>query len=431
MAELNSFSITTINDLLKLPLSIPNYQRPFRWSEKSSLMLLNDILEAVNNNVHEYRIGTVILNEEKNTGYYKIVDGQQRITTLLLILKILNSEYVIPKMLNYNSKSVCGIKRIHAVLLRKLNEIKIKEQGRFNDRLIDYISNQCTVVQVITLSEQMAFQFFDSQNSRGKSLEPHDLLKSYHLREMMDENENEKLSIISKWERESESLSDFFKFYLYPLISWYKSISGIDYSVKKIDSFKGIKRNSTYNFAVYHKASNLYIENYNKDKMYEISSLKSINQFQLTQPIVSGKCFFLWVLHYHKLFWTVYDKIKKEEFPRFSLEFGDCWYVSILLVNVCLFFVDKFNIESLDNHFLKMFYKWCFSLRLIMSRVYIKTLDKYALGRNDKLVNPNLFKLIYESNSPYDLEYLVNLVYVKQESISKEKYLDIWKRIYE
>lgn len=41
-----------------------------------------------------------------------------------------------------------------------------------------------------------AFQFFDSQNARGKALYPHDLLKAYHLREMagVSEEETEKLS---------------------------------------------------------------------------------------------------------------------------------------------------------------------------------------------------------------------------------------------
>jgi hypothetical protein len=44
----------------------------------------------------------------------------------------------------------------------------------------------CSFVRIVTYIEQEAFQFFDSQNTRGKSLEPHDLLKSYHLREMTD-----------------------------------------------------------------------------------------------------------------------------------------------------------------------------------------------------------------------------------------------------
>ena len=52
----------------------------------------------------------------------------------------------------------------------------------------------------MTDSEQDAFQFFDSQNSRGKALKPHDLLKSYHLREMVRDPEQLKIRLISDWE---------------------------------------------------------------------------------------------------------------------------------------------------------------------------------------------------------------------------------------
>ena len=83
--------------------------------------------------------------------------------------------------------------------------------------------NQCTTVQIVTDSEQEAFQFFDSQNSRGKELAPHDLLKSYHLREMNSEVENLKVKIINRWENvNQDDLDDLFKSYLYPLTQWYR-----------------------------------------------------------------------------------------------------------------------------------------------------------------------------------------------------------------
>ena len=45
-------------------------------------------------------------------------------------------------------------------------------------------------VVVLTVTELTeAFQLFDSQNTRGKALYPHDLLKAYHLREISDMDE--------------------------------------------------------------------------------------------------------------------------------------------------------------------------------------------------------------------------------------------------
>ena len=53
-------------------------------------------------------------------------------------------------------------------------------------RLRDFIEKQCELIVVITDDVSEAFQFFDSQNARGKALYPHDLLKAYHLREMTE-----------------------------------------------------------------------------------------------------------------------------------------------------------------------------------------------------------------------------------------------------
>ena len=75
------------------------------------------------------------------------------------------------------------------------------EHQREMERLKDYIKNQCELIVVITTDVSEAFQFFDSQNARGKALYPHDLLKAYHLREMSDISENETEKIVKDWEQ--------------------------------------------------------------------------------------------------------------------------------------------------------------------------------------------------------------------------------------
>ena len=69
-------------------LRIPDYQRPYKWSAKSTLQLFDDIIEAKNTNKEVYRVGTLILHEE--SGKYNIVDGQQRTITFTLLLKALD-----------------------------------------------------------------------------------------------------------------------------------------------------------------------------------------------------------------------------------------------------------------------------------------------------------------------------------------------------
>lgn len=67
---------------------IPNYQRGYKWEIKNVEDLLNDI-NNINENEHCLHNLTIIENENK----WEIVDGQQRLTTIFLILKYLGKEY--------------------------------------------------------------------------------------------------------------------------------------------------------------------------------------------------------------------------------------------------------------------------------------------------------------------------------------------------
>ena len=85
--------IVSINQLLDMQLSIPEYQRPYKWTRKNVAELLNDIGTAIEDNRRpgfdgfRYRLGTIIIhnNKEKNDVTHDIVDGQQRLITLSLI----------------------------------------------------------------------------------------------------------------------------------------------------------------------------------------------------------------------------------------------------------------------------------------------------------------------------------------------------------
>ena len=94
-----------------------------------------------------------------------------------------------------------------------------------------------------------AFQLFDSQNNRGKSLEPHDLLKAYHLRQQDSEDEK----IVEKWEQFVEdndlSLKDLFDKHLFRMRRWSRGETGLTnkrygsylrFTEDFIDDFKGV-----------------------------------------------------------------------------------------------------------------------------------------------------------------------------------------------
>ena len=93
----------SVGDLLAEELRIPPYQRPYSWEPATALQLLDDIREAYRSRAEtvdqgeaessskkSYVLGAVILHKDKDTGETNVVDGQQRLLTLLMILGILS-----------------------------------------------------------------------------------------------------------------------------------------------------------------------------------------------------------------------------------------------------------------------------------------------------------------------------------------------------
>lgn len=427
MATINeNLRIITVRELLSENLKIPGYQRPYRWSTESAVTLVNDSYGAFVNKVSEYRIGSVVLHkevDENRTVKLNVVDGQQRLTTISIMFFVFgelikNAGYEnMSKLLDekYNELSCEAIVNNLDIIRRKVKEI---DKNQLKD-YIEYLLEKCTIVKIVTEDEQEAFQFFDSQNSRGKELAPHDLLKSYHLREMGDEPESTKVEIINAWENTKQSeLENLFSDHLYPLVRWYKRRDGLNYSTKDIKTFKGIKKSNNYNFSVYNRAANLYIERFNTEGMYELTSGKLINQFQLTQPLIAGKRFFQYSLHYvdmyEKIDRLVSFKFKDDELVKSGS--GDS-YVYNLFINVLMFYVDKFSMESLTDARLFSLYKWAFSLRLCMKSVYRESVNKYAQGLSDRInYGLNMFSLISEMQDPMELDTII------MENISEEKF---------
>ncbi len=415
--------IITLREFLGLSLTIPPYQRPYRWSTDSALTLFNDLYAAFKDSITEYRIGTAVLHPETKKWdgeseirtKYNIVDGQQRATTLSILMyvfykRLKKTEYEkLSKLLDekkaFKVLSTNAIVDNYEILKTKLEEIPEDRTELF----LNYILDQCTVVKIETNTEQEAFQFFDSQNSRGKELAPQDLLKSYHLREMNEEKEAYKISIVGNWENtDQKDLTSFFYSNLFPLVSWYKGKSGLNYSSKKIKAFKGLKQNNNYHFSVYHKAANLYVEHFNDEGMYELAGIRKLSQFQLTQPIIAGKRFFLFTLYYYGLKNEIEKRyLNNREMPTPDYGSGNI-YVRNLYLNVLIFFVDKFCFEALTDFRIKKLYKWCYSLRLVMHSVYPETINKYALGNHERInYGIKMFNLIAEMQSPEELDSII------------------------
>lgn len=95
MSECNELELKPINDLLELSFFIPAYQRGYRWSKRQVVELLNDVYEfCLNKNKTEqdfYCLQPVVVKARGEQ--WELVDGQQRLTTILIILGYFNSRF--------------------------------------------------------------------------------------------------------------------------------------------------------------------------------------------------------------------------------------------------------------------------------------------------------------------------------------------------
>ncbi len=85
---MNTLELKSVADLQKLAFYIPDYQRGYRWTQRQVEDLLNDIFEfSQKNNAGIYCLQPLVV--KSLNGPWEVVDGQQRLTTICLILEVL------------------------------------------------------------------------------------------------------------------------------------------------------------------------------------------------------------------------------------------------------------------------------------------------------------------------------------------------------
>ena len=248
------FEIKGIGNLIKgNKLFVPPYQRSFAWKELQVSQLLDDI----DNNLseEEYFLGTIVLSKEENSKL-EIIDGQQRIATIVIFFAALKiflddqkametiqtdylSEYDmrdkdnIPKLeLNlqdneffksfiidsYKSKEIKkeSHKRIKDAF--ELSGEKIKKLLSQNNDDInilydwrEFINEKLQSVIITVPTDANAFTIFETLNDRGLELAQIDLLKNYLYSKAgikrLEEAQSSWLELIAKIEEESLTLT--------------------------------------------------------------------------------------------------------------------------------------------------------------------------------------------------------------------------------
>lgn len=232
---------------------IPSYQRPYSWTTEEAGQLFDDLLEFMESqdNDEAYFLGSIVLIKKDDDPYAEVIDGQQRLTTLTILLAIMAS-YLEGSMkenfelyINEPGKPAedieakprlrlrerdqdffyCYIQQFKFKELLQLDAIsltdsqrnirnnaelfikKIGEHFQFDKSKIEtfgkFIINRCFLVAVSTPSMNSAHRIFSVLNDRGLDLMPSDLLKSQIIGQIP---ETKRDYYTEKWEDWEEQL---------------------------------------------------------------------------------------------------------------------------------------------------------------------------------------------------------------------------------
>ena len=172
---------------------IPIYQRNYAWEEDEITALIKDVYDSfVKNKFDYYYIGTLV-TYKRGDSVYEVIDGQQRLTTIYIILKVLGIKEI-------RNKLTYGARKRSASTITKLDDYP-----NLGDEVDDGIKNGYDYAKkafdaIVEESEQEEFakyfleqvhiihykvpkdvdlnHYFEVMNSRGEQLEKHEIVKS-------------------------------------------------------------------------------------------------------------------------------------------------------------------------------------------------------------------------------------------------------------
>ena len=257
----------TVRQLLgdsKADFVIPDYQRPYAWEEKECQTLWDDIFNFAfpdndcnkfDRHNDEYFLGPIVTfqNEQKQQ---EIIDGQQRLTTLMLLLRAFyerygkmkdepsattrkNIEQCIWKTDEFDRPDMDSLKLESEVAtdeakqeLREILKTGVAEdnkksqyaknyrffQGKINEFLADYPSyfallptrllNNCILLPIEAESQDTALRIFSTLNDRGKPLSDSDIFKAQFYKYYSQSGR--KAEFIERWKQLEELCSKIY-----------------------------------------------------------------------------------------------------------------------------------------------------------------------------------------------------------------------------
>lgn len=246
--------------------AIDYYQREYRWTTENIQQLVEDLEGRFLADYHEhherkevknyghYFLGSIVLSDREGQRF--IVDGQQRLTSLTLLLiylehlragrngvtdiqKLIYSEMYGERSFNLNiedrNAAMDGLLNSGTFDARSAGESVRNIVARYEDiedvfpetlagpalgYFVDWLLHRVVLVEIVAETDEDAYTIFETMNDRGLSLTPTDMLKGYLLSNIRDDNGKERSNtlwrqyILKLNELNKDEDPDFFKAWL-------------------------------------------------------------------------------------------------------------------------------------------------------------------------------------------------------------------------
>lgn len=372
----------SIDDLYngdKATYEVPIYQRNFAWEKDEISALVQDVYDAYKSPEKKiYFIGTLVTFHTGDQ-IYEVIDGQQRLTTIYLVLAELRSPCANKLTYRARKKSNDTIQKIPSFDIEERDngivkgfeyaKSAINEIVSGDDGFRNYFLNSVRIIHYQVPKDIDLNHYFEIMNSRGEQLEKHEIIKARLIEKL---NDTDKAKFNRLWEFCSEMNVYIQQKYGEPAI-FGKSLRGFEIST--FDALPKVDGNVTKLKII----DLIDDENENENELVKQGERDRIDTFQ---PIMDFSNFLLIVL---KL-----TRIEESSFSPTSFNLDDKELIH------------EFDKVQLDEAFVKRF---GFNL---MRAKYL--LDNYIVHHSyeDDTIESNPWKLQYWHKDGKN-EYLKNL----------------------
>ena len=227
----------TIRDIFTGNYSIPIYQRAYAWSDKEIETFVDDIYDYYSLGINQnYYIGSLVVYKDNND-LENVIDGQQRLTTLSLLICYLKNESSYKDLvqdinvnLNFESRKRSTdifkhLKKNYERVIDESNEIvdgyrilrkKLKGED-YDEGYFRYLIDNVILIKNKLPRNTDLNHYFEIMNNRGEQLEKHEIVKA-HLLGQLDESDDIGRKVIAEVWNACQRLDKYVQIGFNPII---------------------------------------------------------------------------------------------------------------------------------------------------------------------------------------------------------------------